>query len=77
MEGRLQREGEVVHVIVKHCYNVSGLLRHLSAPVGEGPSLFADAHPDGLVPVFPAGNRKTKENESNPGKIFPEGRNFK
>jgi hypothetical protein len=39
--------------------------------------LFTDAHPDGPAPVFPAGNKKTKGNESNPGKVFPEGRNFK
>ena len=77
VEGRLQREGEVIHVIVQHCYNVSGLLRHLSVPGASGSSLFTDAHPDGPASVLPAGNMKTKGNESNPGKIFPGGRNFK
>ena len=30
VEGKLQREGEVVHVIVKKCYDLSKLLRGLT-----------------------------------------------
>ncbi|GAA0549931.1 error-prone DNA polymerase [Chitinophaga japonensis] len=37
VEGQLQREGEVIHVIVKRCYNLSGLLRQLTAPGAEKP----------------------------------------
>ena len=29
VEGKLQREGEVIHVIVKRCFNLSKLLRQL------------------------------------------------
>lgn len=29
VEGKLQREGEVTHVVVKHCYDLSGLLQGL------------------------------------------------
>src|SRR5690606_11871327 len=29
VEGKLQREGEVTHVIVKRCHDLSGLLNHL------------------------------------------------
>jgi error-prone DNA polymerase len=32
LEGKLQIEGEVVHVIVKRCYDLSKLLRHLTSP---------------------------------------------
>ena len=32
IEGKLQIEGEVVHVIVKHCHNFSPLLRDLVTP---------------------------------------------
>ena len=35
VEGKLQIEGEVIHVIVKRCYNVSGLLQQLTAPQKE------------------------------------------
>lgn len=32
LEGKLQMEGEVIHVIVKRCYDLSKLLRHLTSP---------------------------------------------
>ena len=39
VEGQLQREGEVIHVIVKRCHNLSGLLRQLTAPgMGKPPA---------------------------------------
>jgi len=31
-EGHLQIEGEVIHVVVSRCLDVTGLLRELSAP---------------------------------------------
>jgi error-prone DNA polymerase len=34
-EGRLQCEGEVIHVMVSCCYNFSKLLRHLTASRDE------------------------------------------
>lgn len=35
VEGKLQREGEVVHVVVSTCYNLSKLLRGLTTPAEE------------------------------------------
>ncbi|HEV2481336.1 MAG TPA: error-prone DNA polymerase [Puia sp.] len=35
VEGQLQIEGEVVHVIVKHCHNLSPLLRDLVTPASR------------------------------------------
>jgi error-prone DNA polymerase len=35
VEGKLQIEGEVVHVIVKHCHNFSPLLRDLATPASR------------------------------------------
>jgi len=35
VEGKLQIEGEVVHVIVKHCHNLSPLLRDLVTPASR------------------------------------------
>lgn len=75
VEGQLQREGEVVHVIVRRCYNYSGLLRHLTASKVKDPS---------LTPLFRADEtsssfleKRTQEREIEEGKIFPEGRNFR
>lgn len=36
VEGKLQREGEVIHVIVKQCYDLTKLLRQLTAVKEEG-----------------------------------------
>lgn len=35
VEGKLQREGEVVHVIVQRCFNLSGLLHNLTVADSE------------------------------------------
>ena len=35
VEGKLQIEGEVIHVIVKHCHNLSPLLRDLVTPASR------------------------------------------
>ena len=75
VEGRLQREGEVIHVIVKRCYNLSGLLRHLTVSKDENPPLLtlsrADEKSDSPDP------RTMKANQKNEEAVFPGGRNFK
>jgi len=75
VEGELQREGEVIHVIVKRCFNFSKLLRHLTTSRKETP---------GLTPLFRADettDRVLPKNDSKEmeivGRIFPEGRNFR
>lgn len=75
VEGRLQREGEVIHVIVKRCHNLSKLLRHLTAAKDENLPLLtlsrADEKADSPDP------RTTKIQERNGEAVFPGGRNFK
>ena len=39
VEGTLQREGEVIHVIVQRCYNFSKLLRSLTESKKSGMSI--------------------------------------
>ncbi|MBL7930658.1 MAG: error-prone DNA polymerase [Bacteroidia bacterium] len=36
VEGKMQKEGEVIHVVVKHCYDLSGLLAPLNVPEANG-----------------------------------------
>ncbi len=63
-EGRLQREGEVIHVIVKRCYNISSLLKNLAGR-GENPkSYFALSRAD---------ERTSKPDQ----RVIHKGRNFK
>jgi hypothetical protein len=40
VEGKLQREGDVIHVIAEGCYDLSRLLRSLIAPKKANSSLF-------------------------------------
>jgi error-prone DNA polymerase len=75
VEGKLQREGEVIHVVVKRCYNLSRLFNKLTAPAQTELSLEPRSRADETTsPFFPG---KSPENKMIQGKIFPEGRNFR
>lgn len=70
VEGKLQREGEVIHVVVEHCYNLSKLLRHLTiTEQNEPPSHNNDPT------LYPNENKKARESEQQT--IFPKSRDFK
>ncbi len=73
VEGKVQREGEVIHVIVSRCVNYSGLLQKL-LPVSnnEEVSFRTFARPDERT-----GPARDQRVEVVQGKIFPDGRNFK
>lgn len=72
VEGRLQREGEVTHVVVRRCYNITRLLGKLT-----------ESHEGDLSVKVSRADEKTspelsrKEKEFIQGSIFPEGRNFR
>ena len=76
VEGQLQREGEVVHVIVRRCCDYSKLLRQLTASGSEDPSLTPLFRSDETSSPFlekPDPHPKGIEE----GKVFPRGRNFR
>lgn len=76
VEGKLQIEGEVIHVIVKQCFDFSKLLRKLTPSRSENLPLLTLAYPD--EKSLPAGmNKKSQIREKAQEKIFPEARNFK
>ncbi len=75
-EGKLQIEGEVIHVIVKHCYDFSKLLRSLTPANNENLPVLTLAHPDEKS-IPPAQNKRTQVRENAQEKIFPEARNFR
>jgi error-prone DNA polymerase len=72
-EGELQREGEVIHVIVKRCHDFSRLLQRLTASKKEI-DLKPLSHWDETTSPFL--NSKVN-NEMVQGKIFGKGRNFR
>ena len=76
VEGKLQREGEVIHVIVRCCYNFSKLLRQLTPSRKENLPVLTLARPDEKS-IPPPQNRRTQVRENAQEKIFPEARNFR
>lgn len=77
-EGRLQREGEVTHVIVKHCYNLSALLADLTAVENHDQPVQTLARPDEKDGnPFPAQNKCTQVRQIAQLDMFQQARNFR
>jgi error-prone DNA polymerase len=70
LEGKLQIEGEVIHVIVSRCYNISKMLGQLNPTHNQLPKVATFAFPD-KSPDPPVKSNQQKE------KVFPDARNFK
>ena len=76
-EGKVQVEGEVIHVIVKRCYNFSKLLQQLSPATAEDPlQLTLSRSDEKSIPVH-AQNKRSQVREEKSDKVFYGGRNFK
>ncbi len=76
VEGKVQIEGEVIHVIVQRCHNFSRLLRRLNGKQDDDIKVLTLARADERS--APAHlDRKTQAKEYTQEKLFPEARNFK
>jgi error-prone DNA polymerase len=76
VEGKLQIEGEVIHVIVQKCHDLSKLLRQLTATKTETPNVQTLAFPDETS--MPAGlNKRSQVRERVNEDVIPGGRNFR
>jgi error-prone DNA polymerase len=76
VEGKLQREGEVIHVIVKRCFNFSKLLQRLIPDKTADSSLNTRARSDETSSRGPDTRDKSQTGVVQEN-IFPEGRNFR
>jgi len=75
-EGKLQIEGEVIHVIVSACYDLSKLLHHLTSSKDEDPPVLTLSRADQTPPTsYP--NQKKPVQKTIQKEIFPKGRNFR
>lgn len=75
VEGQMQKEGDVIHVVARRCYNISSLLQKLLPYKSEEPNVSTLAHSDEITaPTSGPGSRAELIIQ---GKIFPEGRNFR
>ncbi len=66
--GRVQREGEVIHVVVEQLENLTPLLRHIGERDGESISVAARA--DGAERGGGRDSRDPKEEASQPGSVW-------
>jgi error-prone DNA polymerase len=73
VEGEVQKEGEVIHVIVRKCYNISQLLGKLTGTPGETVDAKKSRADETTAPFL----SKKAQSDVVQGSIFPEGRNFR
>lgn len=79
VEGKLQIEGEVIHVVAKRCFNMSSLLRGLNVSSEQDPDVSTLSRADEKDEyVSQAVNKKTQvRKKAVQLEIFPSGRNFR
>ena len=77
VEGKVQIEGEVIHVIVKRCYDFSKLLRQLTASKTDNPQVLTLAYADEKSIPSHAQINKPKSKAEEEENVFYGGRNFK
>ncbi|MFT3933797.1 MAG: hypothetical protein QM726_09305 [Chitinophagaceae bacterium] len=76
VEGKLQIEGEVIHVIVQTCHNFSSFLRHLTPSKQENLPVLTLAFPDETsIPSNP--DKRSQRPRPKEEKAIHGGRNFK
>jgi len=76
VEGRLQKEGQVIHVIVRRCFNFSRLLNKLATSDNDL-SIVRSRSDETTAPLSrPSTNSHGKRDQSIQGEVFHKGRNF-
>jgi len=76
VEGKLQREGEVVHVIVQKCFNLTMLLKGLTGAEKEDLPLLTLSRSDERSP-FPVEDKRTQVRTTIEESVIPPARNFR
>jgi error-prone DNA polymerase len=78
VEGKVQKQGNVIHVIVQHCENWSKLLRDLTSNGKlDVPILTLSPRDEKDGSPFKTQNKKTQKRQVVQEALFPDGRNFK
>jgi error-prone DNA polymerase len=77
VEGKLQVEGEVIHVIVKRCFDLTKLLHHLTAVNDENLPVLTLARGDETSIPAHAQIKKKEIRENEQADIFHKSRNFR
>jgi len=77
VEGKLQREGEVVHIIVKRCFDLTKLLRTLSKTDQDDLRILTPSRSDEKTAPYPSENKRTQVRQTKQEIAIPPARNFK
>jgi len=78
VEGKVQIEGKVIHVISKRCFNLNKLLGSLTpAGTGDQPVLTTLSRADEQTAVTNGGSNKGQQQVAKQKEVFYKGRNFK
>jgi error-prone DNA polymerase len=75
VDGKVQIEGKVIHVVVNKCYNLSVLLRKLTTEYKDAPVLTL-ARADETSAAIPNERNTIPASENAINKVFHKGRNF-
>lgn len=76
VEGKLQREGNVTHVIARKCYDMSKMLKQLG-DAQSGKRLQTLSNADNNTGAFTDESKKQQQTKTYQPEIFGQGRNFK
>jgi len=76
-EGKVQIEGEVIHVIVKRCFNLTKLLRGLTPVEDDNQPVMTLSRADERETVTHGGSNKGQQEVARKKEAFHKGRNFK
>jgi error-prone DNA polymerase len=76
VEGKVQKEGKVIHVVVQRCFNLNKLLRGLTASEKEDLPVLTLSRADEKTDS-PDPRNKTKPESAQNTEVFYKGRNFR
>lgn len=76
VEGKLQREGEVVHAIVRRCFDLTKLLDKLVQRKKDDLPVLTLSRADEKSAPYPVQDKRTQVREQVPKDVFHKGRNF-
>ncbi len=76
-EGKLQIEGEVIHIIVKRCFNLNKLLGGLTAIENDDQPVLTLSRADERTAAIPNDRNQIPSGKTEAKDIFHKGRNFK
>ncbi|RZM28026.1 MAG: error-prone DNA polymerase, partial [Pedobacter sp.] len=77
VEGKVQIEGAVVHVVVKRCFNLNGLLSGLTAVARDDQPVLTLSRADETTSPAHGGSNKGEQQVKKQKEVFYKGRNFK